>query len=397
MNKSFYYIAYSFIEEQKSANQIQSKDTYENLKKINPSFRGIFLGNQKSLFWKIRKEKDKYFIDRTDYKTGIIEKYLKIGILRKNLFPYLFAWKVGRILKRDRNKKNIYVRLTSANEGIFYLKRLNEININRIVFELHNLNFDIPDFYYWNFEKKYCYRKYVDFFNLLKNNPQGAKLVTLTKGLADEIRNRFDYKQNIEVIPDAHNFVTNKTKNINFNKGKIEIIYTGLSWKFRGIEDIIKVLEFLPDRFYFRLVGGGEQERKRLKKRYHSFVEQERLILEEPVPYSKIKEKLINADIGILPSPQKGFSSSTSPLKLFEYMSIGLPIVASDMPVFKEILSEDSALFFKPEDNNDLAKKIEYLAENQKLAQKISRGAFIDAKKYTYKIRAKKIIDLFNS
>ena len=96
MNKSFYYIAYSFIEREKSANQIQSRNTYENLKKIAPSFKGIFLGNQKSLLWKVRKEKDKYFIDRTDYKAGIIEKYLRIGILRKNLFPYFLYGKLER-------------------------------------------------------------------------------------------------------------------------------------------------------------------------------------------------------------------------------------------------------------------------------------------------------------
>lgn len=44
---SYYYIGNVFIEEEKSANQIQRKNTFENLKKINSSFKRIFLGNQK--------------------------------------------------------------------------------------------------------------------------------------------------------------------------------------------------------------------------------------------------------------------------------------------------------------------------------------------------------------
>lgn len=391
---SHYYIAYSIIEEENSANQIQSKNTFESLKKITPSFKGIFLGNKKSLFWNIREEGDKYFIDRVCYKIGIIGECFKTGILRKNLLPYLFAWKTSRMLKKDRNIKNIYTRLASAEEGIFYLKRLDELNINRIVFELHNLTFNVPHFYYWNFEKKYCYKKYLQFFSLLKDNPQRAKLVTLTKSLADIIGNRFDYRKNIEVVPDAHNFIDNKPKNVNFNKEKIEVIYTGLIFRNRGIEIAVKTLEFLPDKFYFRLVGGQKQERKNLRKKYPLFVKQQRLFLEEPVSHSKVREKLINADIAILPTPLSGFANFTSPLKLFDYMVAGMPIVASDTQSFREVLSQENALFFEENNSKDLAQKIRYLAENQELAQKISKNVFEDSKRYTYQKRAERILKL---
>ncbi len=391
---SYYYIAYSFIEEENSANQIQSKNTFENLKKINPSFKGIFLGNQKRLFWNIRQEGDKYFIDMVGYKTGIIEKYLKIGILGKNLFPHIFAWKTSRILKKDRNIKNIYTRLASAEEGIFYLKRLNELNINMVTFEFHNLTFKLPNFYYWNFEKKYCYKKHVQFFSLLKNNSPRAKLVTLTKSLADIIRDKFDYKENIEIIPDAHNFIKDKPKDINFYKEKIEIIYTGLTFRNRGVKIIIKALEFLPDNFYLRLVGGRKHERENLRKKYSFFIKQQKLILEEPISYSEVKEKLINADIAILPTLLSGFANFTSPLKLFDYMAMGIPIIASNTQSFKEILNRENALFFEENNSKNLAEKINYLAKNKKLADRISKKAFEDSKRYTYQKRAERILKL---
>ncbi len=396
MGKNF-YIAYSFIEEEVSANQIQTKNTFCQLKKIDPGITGIFLGNRRNLFWGIRKEKDRYFVDKTNFKTGIIEKYLKIGILRKNFFPYLFARRCGKILKNFREPKRIYIRQGEVDEFIFYLKRLDKLNIKKIIFEFHNLNFKIISFYHWNFEKKYSYKKHVEFFNLLKNNPERTKLVSLTQNLANIIAAEFGYKENIEIIPDAHSLLNAKPKDVDFDKEKIEIIYTGLNLLNRGVDVAIYALEFLPDNFYFRLVGGKEWERENLIKKYPSFIKQKRLILEPPVPYCEVEKKLIGADIAVLPTLLEGMRDSSSPLKMFDYMAVGMPIIASNAKIFKEILTPENALFFEENNSKDLADKIIYLSKNEELAKKIGQKAFEDSKKYSYEKRAEKIYSFFNN
>lgn len=398
MNKiSYYYIAYSYVGEERFANQIQSRNTFENLKKIEPSFKGIFLGNRKSLFWNIKKEDDKYFINRNNYKTGIIERYFKIGIFRKILFPRLFAWRAGKILEKDKNPKHLFARIESIEEGIFYLKRLEKLNIKKIVFELHALNFDIPGYCYWKLEKNYYYKRYVKFFNLLKNSTQKAKLVTLTKILADTVINKFDYKKNIEVVPDAHNFSVSSPKKINFEKNKIEIIYTGLTFVNRGIDDLIKALIFLDERFFLRLVGGTDKERLNISQKNTLLIERGRLIIICPVPNKDVKEKLLNADIAVIPYPDNGQCNIASPLKVFDYMACGLPIVASDIKSLREILTDQkSALFFQPGNSEDLAEKIKYLSDNLTLAREMGKNAFEEAKKYTYVARTLKIMSLFN-
>ncbi|KKS24991.1 MAG: Glycosyl transferase group 1 [Candidatus Jorgensenbacteria bacterium GW2011_GWF2_41_8] len=63
----------------------------------------------------------------------------------------------------------------------------------------------------------------------------------------------------------------------------------------------------------------------------------------------------------------------TSPLKLFEYMASGRPIVASDLLSLREILTEQEAIFFKPDDPLDLALKIKEILVNQSLAGKSSK------------------------
>jgi glycosyltransferase involved in cell wall biosynthesis len=73
--------------------------------------------------------------------------------------------------------------------------------------------------------------------------------------------------------------------------------------------------------------------------------------------YTDLPNVLPAADVLILPNSGKGTESArnTSPLKLFAYMASGIPIVSSDVPAVREILSEDSAVFVKPDDPRVLA------------------------------------------
>lgn len=84
-------------------------------------------------------------------------------------------------------------------------------------------------------------------------------------------------------------------------------------------------------------------------------------------------------------------------LKLFEYLASGTPIVASDLPINKEVLRDkENALLFKADDPKALAQTIKTVFRNPKLANKIGKNALQDSQKYSYENRAKKIIDFLN-
>ena len=398
MKESIYYIAYSFIENQDSANQIQSKKTFESLASVDSGIKGIFLGNKgsyKNPFWKVRKKNNQYFIDRFDFVNPYIEKIFKIGLIRKNIFPYLFAKRCQSIIGKDIFPKTIYMRLTSPEEAICYIRNLDKLNVTRIFFEMHNLNYEISHFYKWGFEKAYCKSIYEYFFGLVRKSSGRIRIISLTGKLADIINSRFNIEK-IETVSSAHDFYAGQPKNVDFNKKRIEIIYVGLSFQYREVETLIQALNYLSDKFYIRAVGGRVSERAAFARKYYSLIQQERLIMEEPIGHDRIKEKLLNADIAVLTSPSKGFGYFTSPLKLFEYMSVGLPIIASDTACLREILTKESALFFKTGKSRDLANKIEYIAENETEARRIGERAFRESKKYTYSQRAKKIHQLIS-
>ena len=79
-----------------------------------------------------------------------------------------------------------------------------------------------------------------------------------------------------------------------------------------------------------------------------------------------------SADILVIPNKQgdKASEEYTSPLKLFEYMASHRPIISSDLPSLREILTEKEALFFKPDSPGDLAKVLSENMDNSALLQK---------------------------
>ena len=78
-------------------------------------------------------------------------------------------------------------------------------------------------------------------------------------------------------------------------------------------------------------------------------------------------------------------------------MSAGLPIVASDLPTIREVLTDrENAVLIKPGDSKDLARGIKKLLYDQELANKLSKKAYEDVKQYSWDMRAERIIKVLN-
>jgi glycosyltransferase involved in cell wall biosynthesis len=171
------------------------------------------------------------------------------------------------------------------------------------------------------------------------------------------------------------------------------ICYTGSLYSWKGIDTLIKAMKYLLNERLVIVGGGGRLEE--LKNLAETEGVAERVIFVGAVPHTSIPQYLSQAKIAVIPNIPEGPSRFSSPLKLFEYMACGLPIVASDIPVFQEILREgENALLFKSGDPVSLALKIERLARDPGLALKLAAAAKEDAKNYTYDRRAEKIVQV---
>jgi glycosyltransferase involved in cell wall biosynthesis len=86
----------------------------------------------------------------------------------------------------------------------------------------------------------------------------------------------------------------------------------------------------------------------------------------------------------------------TSPLKAFEAMAAGRPILASDLPSSREFLRHgENAWLVAPDDPAALAEGLARLLEDDALSERIARTAFEDAVAFSWDARARRLMDVF--
>ena len=80
---------------------------------------------------------------------------------------------------------------------------------------------------------------------------------------------------------------------------------------------------------------------------------------------------------------------------MFEYMSVGVPIISSDLPVLREILiDKHNCLLVDPEDIMCWSSALNEILNNKLFSEKISENAYREFRqKYTWEYRAKRIMD----
>ena len=106
------------------------------------------------------------------------------------------------------------------------------------------------------------------------------------------------------------------------------------------------------------------------------------------------------ADILLMPYSRSIMGSSgtadsasvASPMKMFEYMAAGRAIVTADLPVIREVLNEQNAVFCKPDDVDDWKLAIEKLLADESRRTELGKQAKEDVQKYTWLARADKIM-----
>lgn len=180
-----------------------------------------------------------------------------------------------------------------------------------------------------------------------------------------------------------------------FERGELRIGYTGGMYKGRGLDLIVKIAEQMPEST-FHIAGGTADDLRNV-----SGAE----IPENVYCYGYLKPSCVSGflkkmDVLIAPYQKDtetigGTRSADymSPLKIFEYMSSGKPIVASDLPVLREVLDESCSILVPPQATNCWVAAIKSL-KNREKADNLAESAYKKfSENYTWTARAKRILN----
>jgi glycosyltransferase involved in cell wall biosynthesis len=146
------------------------------------------------------------------------------------------------------------------------------------------------------------------------------------------------------------------------NKREHLVVYSGALHEFKGVNLLIDVAKELPE-IQFALAGGNEDQVKKYQKLAQE-KQVENIAFLGHLTQDKLASLLQAADILAHPHLSGEAATFTSPLKLFDYMASGTPIVSSKIPPLKEFESTKAvAGWCEPDDPHQFAQCLQQVLQ----------------------------------
>ncbi len=167
-------------------------------------------------------------------------------------------------------------------------------------------------------------------------------------------------------------------------------LYTGRFFEWKGLEILPQAAEQTPDIEWY-IVGGAVEDfcavtgRNAVPINMHFMGSQAQ---------AEIPWWLVAADALIVLGTVRDIQSYryTSPMKLFEYLATGRPIIASRTPAVREIVSEREVFFYEPDNALDLARVVQQaVTQSTQLVPQIEASMRL-ATASSWSVRAERIV-----
>lgn len=294
-------------------------------------------------------------------------------------FYGLFSAIKAKLLKADL----VYCRnLTAAYFASFFCKN--------VVFESHAPVIDSGTRY----EKQ---------FLRLISKKSFKKLVVITNALKEYYEQRYPLLVGkIHVAPDGADEFPDNVEPANLgageNSGRLQVGYVGHLYAGKGMEVVSQLAANCPWAD-FHVVGGLEEDIAYWKQECTNSIN---ITFYGFVDHSKVPSYLKAFDVVLLPNQKKvsayggggDIAQWTSPLKLFEYMSAGKAIIASNLPVLAEVLDDGVNAFLCEHDDIQQWCDALVLFKDTNTREQIAQSAYDKfVSRYSWDHRAKVISD----
>ncbi len=220
-----------------------------------------------------------------------------------------------------------------------------------------------------------------------------AGLLALTPLLLEDIRNTYRVTGPGDIVPDGVDLRQAQTPPSMVRNPVPMLLYLGSLHPWKGVDTLILAMKHLTRPAQLTIVGGNTRRISELRALAQREGVGERVTFIGPVEPSRRFEWIHRADICLLAlSPTSIGSRYTSPLKLFEYMAAGKPVIVPDLPSMRTVLEPNRhALVVETGDAAGFARAIERLLAEPALRERLGREALALAREFTWEARARRV------
>lgn len=178
---------------------------------------------------------------------------------------------------------------------------------------------------------------------------------------------------------------------------KNQILYVGGVSRLRGYEEMIRMMDYIPEELQAELHIIGPLQHIRVDADQAERLMHKRIYLHGRIPFLEVQRKLARGKVGLVClHPIENYRESL-PIKMFEYMSAGLPVVATDFPLWKEIVEGSQCGFtVNALDPQEMAKKVTEILTNPRLAESMGvKGRKAYEELYNWHVEEQKLFQLY--
>ena len=200
---------------------------------------------------------------------------------------------------------------------------------------------------------------------------------------------------NIEYIrnyPIKAMFNVEKKNNNTINENEKAIIYLGAISEDRGIVELVDAMSFLDSSFKLYIIGKWPETA--LLERCQNLSGWAKVEMLGYLKPDQIGEYIKKSNIGMCTLHRLENFAYTTPVKSFEYLINGLPLIMTDFSFWKEFYN-GTALFVDPKDSKEISKQILNLISNRDQYNKMSNKGIELALKHCWENEEKKLLNLY--
>jgi glycosyltransferase involved in cell wall biosynthesis len=213
-----------------------------------------------------------------------------------------------------------------------------------------------------------------------------ADMIVSSAGLASRVReiapqaNLREWHYPSVMVPAAKGDSDRLRRGLAIPPGAPIVLYGGTFESYQGLKQLIQAIPLVraqvPDAT-FVLVGAENGSGTAVRAQGAALLESGALRIIDRQPRHQIPGYLGLADILVSPRSYGG----NLPLKVFDYLAAGRPIVATDIPTHRTVLTEDRAVLVAPQ-TEDIARGIVSLLRDPERAERLARAARLYAEEH---------------
>jgi glycosyltransferase involved in cell wall biosynthesis len=180
---------------------------------------------------------------------------------------------------------------------------------------------------------------------------------------------------------------------------KFTILYPGSLNHHQGVDVAVQAFALVKNSIpesEFHIYGEGA-EFENISRLIRQLGLEKDVFLRPYVSHEEILRIMENADLGVDPKRTDGFANEAFGGKIFEFMALGVPVVASSTRTNKHYFTDSVVRFCRGGDAQDLARSIVAVHDNPEATDRLTQNATAFIRRYQWDAQKSIYLDLVDS